>query len=175
MEVGKPLQPGKTNYQEASWLDYTETGPILLIAINNSTAKETEAVRSGRIELALYEKGPVLWFLYKIRGFGPWSDCPFSIRLYDGMGRTFDWSEEIEDGMGIGLQIILIDASTGIVKVLRLVGLETRFSRTFRAMILRQTEQPFDKATYYQEIDNIYANFSSDDLAGRANIKCRIS
>ena len=173
--VGKPLQPGKTGYQEASWLDYTETGPILLMAVNNPTTKEIEAVRSGRIELALYEKGPVLWFLYKIRGFGPWSDCPFSIRLYDDKGRTFDWSEEIEDGMGIGLQIILIDASTGIVKVLRLVGLPTEFSRTFRAMILRQTERSFDKTAYYQEINNIYTNFSSDDLADRADARCRIS
>lgn len=174
IEVGKPLQPGKTGYQEASWLDYTETGPILLMAVNNPTTKEIEAVRSGRIELALYERGPVLWFLYRIRGFGPWSDCPFSIRLYDGMRRMFDWSEEIEDGMGLGLQIVLIDAGTGIVKVLRLIGLETRFSRTFRAMILRQVERAFDKAAYYQEIDNVYANFSSDNLADRADIKCKI-
>jgi hypothetical protein len=174
LKVGELFAPGRASYQEASWLDYTETGPMLLMAINRPTPKEIEAVKNGRIELALYEKEPVLWFLYKIRGFGPWSDCPFSIRLYDGKGRSLDWSEEIEEGAGLGLQIILIDAGTGIVKVLRLTGLPTKFSRELRAMILRQLERPFDAESYHREINRVYARLSSDDLAARADIKCRV-
>lgn len=174
LKVGELLAPGKTSYQEASWLDYTETGPVLMMAINRPSPKEIEAVKSGRIELALYEADPILWFLYKIRGFGPWSDCPFSIRLYDGKGRKFDWSEEIEEGTGLGLQIVLVDAGTGIVKVLRLVGMSTKFSREFRAMILRQLERPFDAEKYNREINRVYARLSSDDLAARADIRCRV-
>ena len=174
IEVGKPFIAGKTNFREASWLEYTETGPILLMSVANPTAKEIEAVRTGNAEFALYETNPVLWFLYKIRGFGPWSDCPFSIRLYDDKNRKFDWSEGIGDGMGLGLQIILIDAGSGIVKVLRLIGLPTKFSRMFRAMILRQLEQPFDTGNYNREIEKVYARFSSDDLANRADIKCKM-
>lgn len=172
LEVGKPY-PGRATTQEASWLEYTESGPVLLMAVNRPTEKEIEAVRSGRIEFALYETDSVFWFLYKIRGFGPWSDCPFSIRLYDGKGVKFDWSEEIEDGTGLALQIILIEAGTNIVKVLRLIALPTKFSREFRAMVLAQLERPFDVARYHQEIDKTYARLSSDDLAARADIKCR--
>ena len=173
LKVGGLFDPGRTSYQEASWLDYTETGPVLLMAVNNPTAKEIEAVKNGGIELALYETNPVLWFLYKISGFGPWSDCPFSIRLYDGKGRRFDWSEKIEEGTGLALQIVLIDAGTGIVKVLRLVGMPTKFSRELRAMILRQLDRSFDVEKYSREIDKVYARLSSDDLAARADIKCR--
>lgn len=173
-EVGGLFIPGKTQYREAAVLEYTESGPLLLLAIIGPTAKEVEAVKAGKIELALYEREPVLWFLFKIHGFGPWSDAPFSIRLYDGRDRKFDWSEEIEDGMGLGLQIILVDAGTGIVKALRFIAMPTDFSREFRAAILRQLERPFSADEYNREISRIYANYSSDDLADRADIKCKL-
>lgn len=66
MEVGKLFIPGKTRYQEASVLEYTETGPMLIIAVNRPTEKEVQAARIGRIELAFYETEQVLWFLFKI-------------------------------------------------------------------------------------------------------------
>ena len=174
LEVGKLFIPGQTHYREASILEHTESGPMLILAINRPTIKEIRAVKNGKIELALYEREPVLWLLFKIQGFGPWSDAPFSIRLYDGRGRKFDWSEEIDEGMGLGLQIILIDAGTGIVKVLRYVATPTRFSREFRAAILRQLERPFCQVEYDREISRVYGKFSSEDLAERADVKCRI-
>jgi hypothetical protein len=126
------------------------------------------------VELALHETGPVLWLLHRIEGLEQWSDCPFSIRLYDGMGRNFDWSEPIEDGQGIGLNVILVEASTGILLVQRLVGLSTRFSRELRSAILRQLEQPFSKADYEATIQRTYTNYSTKKLLSWSTIRCKV-
>jgi hypothetical protein len=173
-KVGNLYISGKTQYPEATLLEYTETGPTLLMAVKTPTEKEIKAIRGGGLELALYETEQVLWFLFRIHGFGPWSDAPFSIRLYDDQGKKFDWSEDIGAGMGIGLQMVLLDAQTGIVKALRLVAMPTEFSRQFRAVILRQTERPFSKDNYFREINRIYDAHSSEDLVKRSSVKCRL-
>jgi hypothetical protein len=172
LKVGELLNPDVTRYQETSWFNYDSSGPVLLIAASNLKEKEIEAIKTKRLDFALYETNPILWFLYKIDGFCPWSDCPFSIHL--AQNKVFDWSEEISPGMGIGLTIILVDARTGIVKALRLVGLSTDFSKEFRAMILRQTEQNFDKEGYMREVNRVYATLSTIKLLERASIKTRI-
>lgn len=56
----------------------------------------------------------------------------------------------------------------------RLVGLGTKFSREFRAMILRQLERPFSQEAYDEAVHQTYRRLSSDDLLARADIKCRI-
>lgn len=173
-EVGKLFLPGRTSWPESVYLEYTPSGPMLIMAVHNPTAKEAQAAKTGKMEFALYETDLVLWFLYKIHGFGPWSDVPFSIRVYDGKGMSLDWSDGIEEGMGLALQIYLIDAGTGILHSQRLVGLGTKFSREFRAMILRQLERPFSQEAYDEAVHQTYRRLSSDDLLARADIKCRI-
>lgn len=174
IKVGELLRLGITRYPEGSVFEYLEDGPVLFIYAGHPTQKEIEAVRKGNLEFALYETEYVLWVLYKIQGFGPWSDAPFSIRIYDGSGMVFDWSEEIVVGTGLGLQIILTDAATGIVKAMRYVSLPTNFSRFLREAILRQWEKNFSREKYDREIDRVFANFTSDELVLRTDIRCKI-
>lgn len=171
LEVGGLFFPNQTKIQEGAYLEYTESGPMLLLAVGNPSAKEVEAARGGPLRFALYETDVLLWFLYHIEGFGSWSDCPFSIRLYDGQGKRFDWSEEIVEGTGLALSIVLVDAHTGIVKTLRLVALPTVFSREFRVAILRQLERPFSAEAYYRHIDQTYRMYSTDALVQRAQFR----
>lgn len=49
---------------------------------------------------------------------------------------------EILKGQGALMQIVLIDASTGIVKAIRALGLETEFSRALNAAIAAQVKHP---------------------------------
>jgi hypothetical protein len=173
-KVGEQFIPGRSQYPQGVRFEYTESGPYLIFTFRNPSPKEIEAARKGKVELALHETAPVLWLLHRIEGLEQWSDCPFSIRIYDGTGRRFDWSEPIEEGQGLGLNIVLVEASTGILLVQRLVGLSTRFSRELRSTILRQLEQPFSKEDYAAEINRIYANYSTKTLLSWATVKCKI-
>lgn len=174
LKVGGLLIPNKTFWQEGTFLEYTESGPILIFALNNLTETEIEGAKKGQIELAIYASDPVLWFLHKIKGLEDWSDTPFSIRLYDDKGITFDWSEPIEEGKGVGLQIVLVDAATGVIKALRLIGMPTKFSKEFRQAILGQLEVPFSKEEYDSAIQYVYRNLRTKDLLARANYKYKV-
>lgn len=173
-KVGEQFIPGRTQYQEGVRFEYAESGPYLIFAFHNPSAKEIEAARKGRVDLALHETTPVLWLLHRIQGLERWSDCPFSIRIYDGMGQQFDWSEEIEEGQGLALSIVLVNADTGILLAQRLVGLSTKFSRELRAAILRQLERPFSKEEYAATINRIYANYSTQELLSWSTVKCKV-
>jgi hypothetical protein len=87
-KVGELFIPNKTKYLEGVRFEYAESGPYLIFAFRNPSPKEIEAVRKGKVELALHETSSVLWILHRIEGLEQWSDCPFSIRLYDGMGKN---------------------------------------------------------------------------------------
>ena len=127
--VGEQLFPDRHNYPEGVLFEYTQTGPILIIAFRGPKPAEVQAAKTGKLEMALYESGPVLFVLVKIKGIGGWMDAPFSIRIYDNRGVIFDWSEPIGDGSGLAVHIVLVDAATGIVQAQRLIGTSTAFAR----------------------------------------------
>ncbi len=173
-KVGEQFISGRTKYPEGVRFEYTESGPCLIFAFRNPSQKEIEAARKGKVELALHETSLILWVLHRIEGLEQWSDCPFSIRIYDGIERAFDWSEKIDEGKGVALSIVLVNADTGILLAQRLIGLSTKFSQELRSAIFRQLEQPFSKAEYTAEINRAYANYSTKKLLSFATVKCKV-
>ena len=171
--VGQRLFPDRHNYPEGVLFEYTQTGPILIISFRDPKPAEVQAAKIGKLEMALYESGPVLFVLVKIKGIGGWMDAPFSVRIYDKKGITFDWSEPIDEGHGLALHIVLVDVATGIVRAQRLIGTSTAFARGLRAAIMRQYEAPFSVAEYSAAIDGVYRRFSSDDMAARGEFGFR--
>lgn len=168
-EVGKLFIPGKTRYKEGVYFEHTGTGPCLVFALHKPTAQEVEAAKKGRVELALYGDPPVLFLLHRIRGLEQWSDSPFSIRLYKD--KEFNLPRRFEEGEGWGLQIVLVDAGTGILLALRVVGTSTRFANELRAAIMRQYEAPFTIEAYHAKIDEVYRKYTSQDLLALAVAK----
>lgn len=166
IEVGKLLAPNVTQYQEGPKFDYTPSGPIVRIAFNNPTAKEIEGAKSGTLEMSYYVRGPIIFVCLKIQGCGRWMDMPFSIRLHENV--NFDWSDEIVDGQGLAITVMLVDAQTGILKSYRLIGASTAFSRGLRSAILQQYEQSFDKDEYFRLLNETYRSLTSDQIAQRA-------
>jgi hypothetical protein len=169
--VGQRLFPNKNSYPEGVAFEYTQSGPMLIIAFRNPKPSEIEAAKSGKLEMAFYESGPIIFVMVKIKGMGGWMDAPFSIRIYDQRGATFDWSDSIGEGQGLGVHIVLVDANTGIVKAQRLIGTSTEFAHGLRAAIMRQYEMPFSVTEYDATIRKIYQNLSSEDMAARADFR----
>lgn len=101
----------------------------------------------------------IIFMLFKFEEI-PWIDAPYSIHL---SGNTEPVN--IEEDKGYGLQIFLIDANTGILKVIRLIGMGNEWSRRFREAILKQKNTKFDPYEYNQKIEKIYRTYSSRKLA----------
>lgn len=163
-EVGKLLQEGKTKYEEGCRFDFLPDGPVFMIFYKSPVEKEIWDITKGLMSVGMYITDDVLLMLFKF-GNQNWIDSPYNINL----SKPFEFNE-VEDGMGFGLNIFLVDASTGILKGMRLVGWSTKFSKLFKDTVLKQKESSFDKTDYGKNINNIYANYKTSELVKRANI-----
>lgn len=163
-EVGKLFEENKTHYQEGVKFDFTQSGPVLFLFFNRPTQKEIESIKTGKFEYGMYVKDEVIFLLFKFQGL-EWIDTPYTVHL----SKQFEF-EEVERGKGFALNIFLIDAATGILEVIRLCGLSTKFSIEFQNAVQNQCNTSFDKITYEKKINMVYGNYATSDLVQRSTI-----
>lgn len=105
--------------------------------------------------------------LFKFEGIN-WIDAPYSVKLSKNLTKI----EEINDGQGLGINIYLIDANTGILKAMRLVGLPTVFSRKLKLAIEKQMLMSFEN--YNQTVNTIYRKYNTKKLVDYADLICNV-
>lgn len=161
-EAGKLFKPGKTHYQEGIKFDFNQSGGALYIMYDRPTPKEIEEIRRGKLQLGILEKSDIIFLLFKFGSLN-WMDTPYSCHLSEPY--VFD---EVEEGTGYGMTVFLIDAATGILKVIRQIGWPSRMSRLFTSYVIEQQNKPFDRAIYDRVLNNIYNNYTTDSLVRMA-------
>lgn len=157
LTVGKPLQEGITRYNECCKFDVTDSGLNLFIFFNQPTDEEINDIRNGQFKFGYYKENNVLLLLFKF-GNQQWMDAPYSVHLSKNLTEL----QEIEDNMGYSLTVCFTDASNGILKVIRQIGLDTKSSRMLREDILNQKEMSFDN--FDVNLNNIYKKYSTKML-----------
>lgn len=162
-KVGELFQPGVTRYPEQAKFDVDDGGAVLLVYMSKLKDFEIENVRAGKIEFGLFVEDEALFITCKF-----WKmariDAPYSIHL----SKKPTSMHPIGDGLGLALTVYLIDADTGILKVIRLIGLGTSFSRKLKEAIGEQIQRPFNKSAYFNKINAIMQKYSSDQLYARS-------
>jgi len=161
LEVGKLFESGKTRYTEGIKFEFTSSGPVLLIYFESPTDKEINSISKGKFRIGFYDIENIIFMLAKFEDIS-WMDAPYNIHL----SQPFSFSEQLEqEDLGFGLQIFLIDAATGILKAIRLVGLGHKFSIKLRDTILKQKEMPFDNQSYIAKLNDLYKRYTPDQLS----------
>lgn len=161
IEVG---QKYPISTQQGVTLDYTEGGFILTVCLPSLTQKEIQSYKTGSYRFELLEKENILFLLHEFKPGCPISDAPFHIGRYKD-GRERHLPESIPDGEGFGLQVIVVEQTTNIVKVLRLIGLPTNFSRSLLDCCKRQVANPISDDEYHSSVDKVFKNYTSRQLA----------
>lgn len=159
--VGEPLEENKRKYAEGLIFDTGKSGAKLLIFFNSPTSKEIDSVKNADIELRLCVLNDIIFILSKV-GTNPWMDSPYSVHL--AKYKLEDLPETEQLNSGYGLPIILIDANTGIVKVIRYIGLSTEFSQKLNQEINKQYSLPFSEGKYHMSLNRIFNNYNTKDL-----------
>lgn len=159
-EKGKQIEEF-VGHPEGTLFDFDSSGAALTVFFNTPIDDEISQFESDRLfEIRFVEIRDILMILVKI-GNLPWMDCPYSAHLSQGV---IDFSDEIADGTGYSLMIMLVDGITGTIKHLRLIGLGTDFSRMLRKKILSQLNMSFNKQAYNMALKSIYTTYSTKDL-----------
>ena len=172
--VGQLYHPGRTQWSENVFYYYRGGQHELLIFFGSPSRKEILAIRRGRLDVGLWWKPPVIWFLYRFQSIMDWSDAPYSIHLVQNPEERTP-PTELEENQRMLLNITLIDAETGIIRALRASSLSPRFSQLLHSAIREQLEIPSDEHQYDRAIAETYRQYPhSTDLLRQADIVDRV-
>jgi hypothetical protein len=170
LEVGGYLKGRPQPVQEGCTMSYDASGPVLLISLAGLTKVEASKLQRGEMELAVFEKDEILFLLVNIPGVLDWSDAPFHMGLYPD-GRQLP-AEEIPDGGGWGLTIIGVEAKSGMVKSLRLIGLGTEISREMFRIIRAQGKTT--QVEQHNRIAKTYREYDCEKMVQKATARHKV-
>ena len=143
-------------HPEGARFDISDSGAVLQIFFNNPTSDEISQFKEGkRFEIRFIEIRNVIMITIKIGNLN-WS-------------KNLTKFELPNNNQGLALTIMLIDARTGEIKALRLVGLSEKFTKKLFGTIMELKITYFDKLEYAQTINSIYASYPTDKLVKLSN------
>lgn len=171
--IGKPLFEGRTQLPEAVEYNYQAGDHTLILSMKNVHPKEIEAVRSMEAEFGLYCENGVIFLLYRFGDALPWSDSAFSWWNVAEEDRRIPQTRK-NPAERILLKIILLEASTGIVKAIRVTTLSPEFTeRLHRAIREQAAGEELPREEFIARSLEIYNKFSPADFAAGAVVKSR--
>ena len=124
----------------------------------------------------MYINQGVIWLCHKF-GSGPWSDAPYNVWDVPKARRVIP--PAVSGEQRAALQVLLIDAATGILKVIRLVTFSMEFSAKLHEAISQQFESPAKEiltnpGAYMQVINEAYSALpTSDAMVRKAACSCQ--
>lgn len=136
--------------------ELTDTGAVLLLKFRNPTAKEKRNITKDLPQFKLAIVDDIIFVLVRF-GVGCWMDAPYNARLTSYVlpcpGK----------GEGLAMTILFVDAATGTLLHIRLIGLSNAFSR----LLLHAAAQQPDLGTpeqYDRTLKSVYDRYSTNDL-----------
>lgn len=158
-EVGKQIfAPGP----DSVIFDVTPSGCVLIIQMARPTSQEKRSFQS-MISMRYRVADDIIFILVRL-GVMQWMDAPY----YRGLSRDASLPDHIDDGAGLSLHAMLVDASTGILVAQKLIGLSTDGSRALVQAIQEQPEIP----NYDSRLRAAFARYNTIDLLDGAVNLC---
>lgn len=157
VEVGQLYHPERTSWPERGVYEFRCGAHELLLFYNAPTAAEIAAVRRAPAEFKLYCTDDLIVFLYRIGDALPWSDAPYSWHLTNAADRVLP----PQAGGHALLHIILVDATTGIVRAQRALTFSPTFTAALRNAIQEQAGRAWDAAAYDRRLRSLYAKYTT--------------
>ena len=169
-EVGKLYNPNRNVWPEAVQYSFRGGGHELVLFYRRPTASEIQDVRTGKASFALAVDQDVLYFLSNFGEATHWDDSPFSIHLVPEEQRTLPPTELMPETRAL-LAVILVDASSGIIRAMRQVTLSPVFTAKLYDLIRAQAARPFPgQVRYDQQIAHYYRRYNSNQMATLAAV-----
>lgn len=147
-QVGGLYHPSRTRWPQTCQFNFRDGEAELVIFLSGPKPEEVSGIRSGKAEFALLVERGLILLLFQFHRAGlapmgatktamPWSEAVFNWwRLPEGERRV-PGDEPTEESRQL-LSVLLVDASTGILLVIRAVTLSPEFTEALRSAIRAQ-------------------------------------
>lgn len=163
-KVGTLYNPDRTVWEQRADFNYRKvedgtSGMLELRLFYERLSKdEIQVVSKGECTFGYaYLYSGVIFFLYKFGDSSIFGDCSFSSHLVSEEDRA-ELPLPGDETFG-KLFIILVEATTGIIKALRLIQLSDDFSSYFYDTIGAEREREFSREQYDRDIQKVYSKY----------------
>lgn len=140
LREGEPYIAGRRDLRERAGYSYSADGQVLSIFMRSPDRRKVEAVRRGRSQFALVIGPGIFFLMYRFGKAIGWSAAPYWGALSPNQERTL-----LVEGWPAGdvvLNVVLVDAATGIIRSVRTETLPLDFSCDLRNAIRHQAQLP---------------------------------
>lgn len=157
-------------HPECVKFDIDDGGATMLVFFDRPTQDEVEQFKTDKnFEIRFAELNDVIMITAKMGNLN-WVDAPYNAHLSKNLTK-FTLPNE---GQGLALTLILVDARSGEIKSIRLMGLSTNFTQKLFGAAMEQKMKSFDKDKYDEKIRSIYAKYDTDVIVKMSNSYCKI-
>jgi len=186
LAVGQRYHPDRGRWDEATQYNYRAGAHELVVFMPAPSRREVRAWEAGPWEFGLVVRPELLFLLFK-PGDMPWSDAPYSwwqVKRARPEEATAPFELPNDTSRAL-LSAILVDAETGLVRVIKAITFSPAFSRALHAAITEQMAAEAGGAegagpgpgasAYGAAVDRYYRIYPETDphLLARAMVRCR--
>lgn len=161
--VGQPYNPKRSIWPEGAQYNYRAGLHELVLFYRQPRAREVRDISKGIAQFALYADGDQIILLYRF-GIEAWSEAPYSWHRVSAEEQELPGLDFPPD-MGASLTIILVDASTGIIRAMRLIGLGRDFTLALHHAIRDQAALPYNREQYEANLARLQSRYTERNLA----------
>lgn len=154
IRVGEKYPLPYSGNSSGGQIDFSVNGMVITFFISNPSYAEIDGFENGDVEVGYVELPHAMLFAIKM-GFLV-VDAPYF--PYD---KERYLADDFEPNMGIAMTAILVDADTGIVKHLRVVGLGHDFSNDFNTSYKNYCKLTYKDKLYHKSINDAYYIYPS--------------
>lgn len=169
-KVGE-LYPGYQQRPEGTVFDLRDDGAIFIVLFNKPTNDEIKQFQSdSNFEIRFTEIYDEIVLTAKIGSLN-WMDTFYNPHLSLNLTKL----QEPQDGQGLGLTLMLLDAVDGKIMSMRLLGLSENFTHKFLKSVSGIREKSFDVDKHNQNISTILKRYPTKELVKRCTTYCKFN
>lgn len=169
-EVGQVVENFKY-HAEGTQFDLADDGATMIVFFNQPTNDEIEQFKEGKnFEIRFVELKDAIMITTKIGNLN-WMDAPYTPHLSKNLTR-FQFPNENE---GLGLTLMLVDAVTGEIKHMKLLGLSERFTKKLYGTIMELKVKEFDKNRYIAALNSIFTSYDTKQIVKMSTDYCKLN
>ena len=161
-QVGEKFPLPIKNQGDGGLFQIDANGCMFILQLSKTDVIATEAFRTGKLELGLYEQDGILFLLYKIDGIFKegWGDCPLGVQLLPPGLKPI-----LEDLQEPVLHMYLVDTNLQILLAQRTVELSEEFFSQLRTSVKAQLESSLTPGAFVTALQKIWGQYSSKDMS----------
>lgn len=169
-EVGQVIDNFR-NHDEGTQFGLNDDGATMIVFFNRPTDDEIEQFKSGKnFEIRFIELKDVIMITTKIGNLN-WMDAPYTPHLSKNLTK-FQFPNE---NQGLGLTLMLVDATNGEIKHIRVLGLSDKFTKRLFGSVMELKMKEFNLAEYKRSINIIFNTYDTKKLVKMSRDYCKIN